>query len=73
MSFYSLDNLDTFNLAGFSLNVEEMASLRNSTIVKKDQEKWSEFVLWGKLLGIQQDYFIAQGFNDLFRRKYYYT
>ncbi|KAJ3306678.1 Radial spoke head protein 9 [Kappamyces sp. JEL0829] len=74
MAFYSLDTFDTFNLAGFTLNAEERATLRNSLIIKQDEEKLSNITLWGKLLGIQQDYFIAQGFQtDLFKRKYFYT
>ena len=73
MAFYNLDTLDTFNLAGFALNVEEQASLKSSLIIKRDEEKFTEISLWGKLLGIQQDYFIAQAFNDsAFKRKYFY-
>ena len=74
MAFYSLDTVDTFNLAGFTLNTEEQAILRNSLIIKKDQEHFQNISLWGKLLGVQQDYFIAGAFNDdLFKRKYFYT
>lgn len=73
MAFFNLDTLDTFNLAGFALNVEEQASLKASLIIKRDEEKFTEISLWGKLLGIQQDYFIAQAFNDsAFKRKYFY-
>lgn len=74
MAFYSLNTVDTFNLAGFILNVEEQASLRNSLILKQDEEKLVAISLWGKFLGIQQDYFIAQAYNDdIFKRKYFYT
>jgi radial spoke head protein 9 len=74
MAFYSLDNIETFNLAGFTLNTEEQTILRNSLIIKKDQEQFKNISLWGKLLGVQQDYFIAGAFNDdLFKKKYFYT
>lgn len=74
MAFYSLETVDTFNLAGFTLNVEETSSLKASLIVKKDEEKLEEIALWGKLLGVQQDYFIAQAYDsELFKRKYFYT
>ncbi|KAI8893148.1 hypothetical protein BC833DRAFT_609416 [Globomyces pollinis-pini] len=74
MSFYNIDMVDTFNLAGFTLNVEERSALRTSLIVKQDEEKLENIALWGKILGIQADYFIAQSYDSkLFDRKYYYT
>ena len=73
MAFYNLDIVDNFNLVGFTLNVEEQSSLKASLIIKRDEEKFSDVFLWGKLLGIQQDYFIAQGVHDSpFDRKYFY-
>ncbi|KAJ3272127.1 Radial spoke head protein 9 [Terramyces sp. JEL0728] len=74
MSFYNLDNLDLFNLAGVTLNVEERATLRSSLILKQEEEKLTFIALWGKLLGVNRDYYICQGYNtNLFERKFYYT
>ncbi|KAI8925221.1 hypothetical protein BC831DRAFT_550786 [Entophlyctis helioformis] len=74
MSFLSSDDLPLFTLAGFALNVEERATLFSSLLIKKDQEKLTNLYLWGKILGIQQDYFLAQSVDtNLFQRKYYYT
>lgn len=73
MAFFSLDTVDTFNLSGFTLNVEEQASLKASLILKRDEEKLSEIYLWGKLLAVQKDYYIAQAYNeDFFKRKFFY-
>jgi hypothetical protein len=74
MSFYDLDSVDKFNLAGFTLNTEERICLRNSLLVKMNEEKLANISLWGKILGTQQDYFIAQGVKDnYFKRKLFYT
>ncbi|KAJ3308859.1 Radial spoke head protein 9 [Boothiomyces sp. JEL0838] len=63
MSFYSLDSLDLFNPAGVTLNVEERATLRSSLILKQEEEKLSFIALWGKLLGINRDYYISQALD----------
>ena len=75
MAFYTLDQPDQLNLAGFALNVEEYATLSSSLIVKRDEEKASEIALWGKLLGIQADYYICHSYSPdkLFTRKYFYS
>ncbi|EGF81050.1 hypothetical protein BATDEDRAFT_24691 [Batrachochytrium dendrobatidis JAM81] len=74
MSFMESQDAAMFNLAGFTLNIEERASLFNSLVIKKEQEKLPNIYLWGKVLGIQQDYLLAQSVSEsLFDRKYYYT
>jgi radial spoke head protein 9 len=74
MAFYTVSNQENLDLLGFTLNIEEKACLGNSMIIKKNEENFDNIHLWGKLLGIQQDYFIAQAFNeDYFKRKYFYT
>ncbi|KAJ1336381.1 hypothetical protein BSLG_007165 [Batrachochytrium salamandrivorans] len=63
-----------FTLAGFTLNTEERAVLFSSMSIKKAQEKLPNIYLWGKVIGIQQDYFLAQSVGEtLFDRKYFYT
>ncbi len=74
MSFASFDDTSYFSLAGFTLNIEEKTVLQTSLQAKKNQEKLSFIAFWGKLLGIQKDYFIAQSVGDgIFDRKYYYS
>ncbi|KAJ3050059.1 Radial spoke head protein 9 [Rhizophlyctis rosea] len=74
MSFLNLDDVSYFTLAGFTLNVEERAAIAASLQLKKDQEKLETIALWGKILGIQRDYFVAHSpGDDVFARKYYYS
>ncbi|KAL2918041.1 hypothetical protein HK105_202455 [Polyrhizophydium stewartii] len=75
MSFLNSEDVPAFTLAGFTLNVEERATLFASLAIKKDQEKLPSIHLWGKILGINQDYLLAQSVSatSLFERKYYYT
>ncbi|KAJ3069565.1 Radial spoke head protein 9 [Quaeritorhiza haematococci] len=77
MSFMSFDDLSYYSLAGFVLNQEERAALQTSLLLKRDEEKFSNIALWGKIFGIQKDYYIAQAWNDdsndsFFERKYFY-
>ncbi|KAI8826722.1 uncharacterized protein EV422DRAFT_616153 [Fimicolochytrium jonesii] len=74
MSFLNLEDISYLSLAGFTLNVEERSALRSSLQVKKDQEKLDEIWLWGKVLGVQRDYLIAQAVGDNpFARKFFYS
>jgi radial spoke head protein 9 len=75
MAFYQLEHNAVFHIAGFTLNIEESTALKASLIVKKQEEKLDQIALWGKLLGVHQDYFIAQSYSDedYFKRKYFYT
>ncbi|KAJ3007240.1 Radial spoke head protein 9 [Thoreauomyces humboldtii] len=74
MSFLSLDDAPYFSLAGFTLNIEEKSALSSSLQVKKEQEKLGDIWLWGKVLGVQRDYLVAQAIgNDAFDRKFYYS
>ncbi|KAJ3297018.1 Radial spoke head protein 9 [Borealophlyctis nickersoniae] len=75
MSLLNLDDLPYFSLAGFTLNIEERAAITSSLQLKKDQEKLESIGLWGKILGVQRDYYIAQSVEqaNVFARKYYYS
>ena len=74
MSFASLEDINYFSLAGFTLNVEEKTVLNSSIAAKKAEEKLSNIFLWGKILAIQRDYYIAQSTGaDFFARKYFYS
>ncbi|KAI8592249.1 Radial spoke head protein 9 [Geranomyces variabilis] len=75
MSFLCLDDVPYFTLAGFTLNIEERAALASSLQTKKAQEKLDNIWLWGKVLGVQRDYLVAQALSsdDPFSRKFYYS
>jgi radial spoke head protein 9 len=74
MSFASLEDLSYFTLAGFTLNIEERSVLTSSMSAKKAEEKLSNIFLFGKILGIQRDYLIAQSTGEnAFERKYFYS
>ncbi|TPX30440.1 hypothetical protein SmJEL517_g05994 [Synchytrium microbalum] len=74
MSFLNFDDIHYFSLAGFTLNAEERAALSSSLVLLRQHERLSSTSLWGKVLGIQKDYFVAQGItDDLFARKYFYS
>ncbi|KAI8909614.1 hypothetical protein EDD86DRAFT_205869 [Gorgonomyces haynaldii] len=74
MSFVEIDDIAQFSVAGFTLNTEEKAALKNSLVLKKDQEKLSHLSFWGKIQGVQRDYYLAQSWDkSLFERKYYYS
>jgi radial spoke head protein 9 len=75
MSFFNLDDLHNFSLSGHTLNPEERTLIRSTLLVKKQEEKLSELYFWGKIFGVNKDYYIAQGITDtadLFTRKYFY-
>ncbi|KAJ3101901.1 Radial spoke head protein 9 [Phlyctochytrium bullatum] len=75
MSFVDITDISHFTLAGFILNTEERTVLTSSLRLKADAEKLSNGIyLWGKILGINRDYYIAQApMEDLFQRKFYYS
>lgn len=43
------------------LNVEQRAALQSSLATLKKNYKFHRVLFWGKILGLQGDYFIAQG------------
>ncbi|KAJ3312710.1 Radial spoke head protein 9 [Blyttiomyces sp. JEL0837] len=74
MSFLDLNDLSAFTLAGFTLNTEERAIINTSLRLKAEAEKLEYLYLWGKILALQKDYWIAQAPGDnLFARKYFYS
>ncbi|KAI8616197.1 hypothetical protein BC830DRAFT_1063664 [Chytriomyces sp. MP71] len=73
----SLDIADVpqhFSIVGLTLNAQERAVMQTSLQVKAEAEKLSYLSFWGKILGIQKDYMIAQASGgNLFARKFYYS
>ncbi|KAM3602770.1 uncharacterized protein V6R79_010189 [Siganus canaliculatus] len=46
---------------GHALNVEQRAALQTSMTILKKNYKFHRVLLWGKILGLKGNYFIAQG------------
>ena len=56
--YYSLDLVSG---SGHALNGEQRAALQTSLVLLKKNYKFNRVMFWGKILGIKEDYFIAQG------------
>uniref|UniRef100_H2Z829 Radial spoke head protein 9 homolog n=1 Tax=Ciona savignyi TaxID=51511 RepID=H2Z829_CIOSA len=54
-------NIDHVAGSGVILSPEQKSALQTSLIILKTHYKFNNVVLWGKMLGIKDDYFIAQG------------
>ncbi|CAK8692624.1 radial spoke head protein 9 homolog [Clavelina lepadiformis] len=68
-------SLDYLSGSGVILSPEKKAALQTSLIILKTHYKFQRVVLWGKILGIKDDYFIAQGAgrDELTDRKTLYS
>lgn len=47
--------------SGCNLNIEQRAALQSSLSILKKNYKFHRILFWGKILGVIEDYFIAQG------------
>ena len=74
MATFSFDDMAPFTLTGSTLNIEEKATLSTSLAIKKQEGKFDHATFWGKINGIQKDYYIAQAWmeGEIFKRKYFY-
>ena len=66
--------IDYVGTSGIILSPEQKASLQTSLTILQNNMKFSKVYFWGKILGVKDDYFIAQGVEkDEFReRKFLY-
>jgi len=66
--------IDFVGNCGIILSPEQKAALQTSLVILKNNQKFARVQFWGKILGVQDDYYIAQGFmNDqLYDRKTLY-
>jgi radial spoke head protein 9 len=63
-------NIDFVGSSGIILSPEQKASLQASLVVLQTNQKFEQVYFWGKVLGVNDDYFIAQGVSgDLFAEK----
>ncbi|CAB1429317.1 unnamed protein product [Pleuronectes platessa] len=53
--------MDSQTLYPSDLNVEQRAALQTSLVILQKNYKFQRVLLWGKVLGLKADYFIAQG------------
>jgi len=50
--------------SGVSLSGEKKSALETSLVILQNQHKFNRVFFWGKIFGIKDDYFIAQGVGD---------
>lgn len=67
-------NIEYLSGSGVVLSPEQRAALQTSLVIIKTNYKFEKVKLWGKILGLKDDYFIAQGCgnDELKDRKYLY-
>jgi radial spoke head protein 9 len=67
--------IDYLGSSGIVLTPEQRAALQTSLVILKNEQKFSKLYLWGKIKGIKEDYFIAQGVgkDEMFDRKALYS
>jgi len=58
-----------------TISTETKIALQSSLVIKMHEEKFKSIKLWGKIIGVKQDYYIAQGFgeNEVTDRKSFYS
>jgi len=68
-------SVDYVGSSGIVLNTEQKAALQNSLVILKNENKFVKVYLWGKIMGIKDDYFIAvgTGADELMERKTFYS
>ena len=54
-------NIDYVGSSGIILSPEQKAALQTSLVILQSENKFNKVYFWGKILGIKDDYFIAQG------------
>lgn len=63
-------SIDYVGNSGVVFSPEQKASLQTSLCILQSNYKFERVYFWGKILGIKDDYFIAQGIEkDEFEQK----
>lgn len=67
--------IDYVGTSGVLLNPEQKAALQNSLVILRNENKFERVFFWGKILGIKDDYFVAQGVgkDEMADRKTFYS
>ncbi|XP_048738081.1 radial spoke head protein 9 homolog isoform X1 [Ostrea edulis] len=68
-------NIDYVGSSGIILSPEQKAALQTSLVILKNSGKFNRVYFWGKILGVKDDYFIAQGVgrDEIEERKTFYS
>jgi len=68
-------SVDYVGTSGMVLSPEEKASLQNSLTILQNNQKFARVYFWGKILGIKDHYYIAQGVSsdEFLERKVLYS
>ena len=68
-------SIDYLSSSGFVLSTEHKACLQTSLVVLKDDGKFKAVKYWGKISGIDADYFVAVGFgaNPLSEKSHFFS
>ena len=53
--------IDYVGSSGIILSPEQKACLQTSLCILQSNQKFARVYFWGKILGVKDDYFIAQG------------
>lgn len=56
--------VDHVGSSGIVLSPEQKAALQTSLCILQSNMKFSKVYFWGKILGVKDDYFIAQGIGQ---------
>lgn len=54
-------SVDYVGSSGVIISPEQKAALQTSLCILQNNQKFSRVNMWGKILGVKDDYFIAQG------------
>lgn len=54
-------NIDYVGTSGIVLSPEQKAALQTSLVIQQNHYKFHRIYFWGKILGVKDDYYIAQG------------
>ena len=54
-------SVDYVGSSGVIISSEQKAALQTSLCILQNNQKFSRVNMWGKILGVKDDYFIAQG------------
>jgi len=71
-----LNELSYVQAAGVTLNVEEKSCLSTSLLLLKDSQQLKRLFFWGKITGVQKDYYVAVGGSEnvmVGGRTYFYS
>ncbi|CAG9822632.1 unnamed protein product [Phaedon cochleariae] len=70
-----LKSLDSCGYFGHILSTEEGIVLHNSLLILQNENHFRQIFFWGKILGVEKDYYIAYGYSRdiLYGKVYYYS